>query len=119
MLLHSGTVREPTRLTARVFTGRTPCVRLDAYRDGDTFFVDIDLPRPDRTDVDVSADHDALTVRASRRGAAAQGTDGTVARQVDLSEKLDTDRLDARYDDDVLTVRIPILADDRRLAAAA
>jgi HSP20 family molecular chaperone IbpA len=42
-----------------------------------------------------------------------------VSRQVDLAETLDTDRLDARYDDDVLTVRIPIIADARRLAAAA
>ena len=118
MLLHSGTVRQPDRLTARVFTGRTPCVRLDAYRDGDTFFVDIDLPRPDRAEVDVSTGPDALTVRASRR-AAAQRPAAVVSRQVHLAETLDTDRLDARYDDDVLTVRIPIIAEARQLAAAA
>jgi HSP20 family protein len=117
MLLHSGTVRQPDRLAARVFTGRTPCVRLDAYRDGDTFFVDIDLPRPDPARIDVSTGPDAFTVRASR-GGAAQRRAAVVSRQVDLAETLDTDRLDASYDDDVLTVRIPIIADARRLAAA-
>ena len=46
MLLRSATVRDLDRLTARVFdtATRTSGCRLDAYRDGETFFIDIDLP---------------------------------------------------------------------------
>ena len=111
MMLHNGAVRELDQLTARVFTGRTPCVRLDAHRDGDTFFVDIDLPSGP-AGVEVSTGRDALTIRAT--SAARAGTTHEVAP----AETLDTDRIDARYDHGELTVRIPVIAGDREPAAA-
>jgi HSP20 family protein len=119
MLLHSGAVRDPERLTARVFdraTRRSGC-RLETYREGDTFYVDIDLPGVDPADIDFVVDHDVLTVRAARR------RDGLVAgeRQIRLHESLDTDRLEARYEDGQLTLRIPVIeaaaaSEDRKAA---
>ncbi len=119
---HHGTVRKPDRLTARVFDSATrgAGARLDAYRDGDTFYIDIDLPGVDPADIDVMADRHVLTVRCARRRPERAGRTGTVTRQVPLPGNLDTDHLDARYDDGVLTLHIPV-ADSGRpdLAAAA
>ncbi len=111
MMLHNGAVRELDQLTARVFTGRTPCVRLDAHRDGDTFFVDIDLPEGP-AGVEVSPGRDALTIRATAEAPA------ETTRAVALAETLDTDRIDAHYDHGELTVRIPVITGDRAPAAA-
>ena len=66
-------------------------------------------PGVDPAAIDISVDDDVLTVRAERK----PGDDAapeTVQREVDLSDKLDTDRLDAGYDNGVLTLRIPISA---------
>jgi HSP20 family protein len=108
MLLHSGAVRDPERLTARVFdraTRRSGC-RLETYREGDTFYIDIDLPGVDPADIDFVVDHDVLTVRAARR----EGLRLVAGeRQIRLHESLDTDRLEARYEDGQLTLRIPIV----------
>ena len=112
MMLHIGAVRELDQLTARVFTGRTPCVRLDAHRDGDTFYVDIDLPGAGPAGVDVSTGADAVTVRVSTDPAA------TPSRAVALTETLDTDRIDAGYEAGELTVRIPVLTGDQALTTA-
>jgi HSP20 family protein len=114
MLLRNATVRDFDRLTARVFdtATRTSGCRLDAYRDGDTFYIDIDLPGIDPADIDVAVDGTVLTVRAERQHPDRPGQTvrrmGTCSRQVELSDTLDTDRLEARYDNGVLTLRIPV-----------
>ncbi len=110
-------------LTARVFDSDTlhhGC-RLDAYREGDTFYIDIDLPGIDPVTIDVAVHDSILTVRAERTPAEREGrrrvvTDrpgGTVTRRVVRSDAMDTDRLDARYDDGVLTLRIPLAEPSR------
>lgn len=114
MLLGSATVRDLDRLTARVFdsANRTSGARFDAYRIDDTFHIDIDLPGVDPAGIDISADDESLTVRCERRRVEGEPSPGE--RQVSLSEALDTDdaldtdRLDARYESGVLTVRIPV-----------
>jgi HSP20 family protein len=106
------------RLTTRVFDSatRTTGARLDAYREGDSFFIDIDLPGVDPASIDVTVDRKVLSVRAERKRAEREGVKyvvaerpmGPVSRQVFLSDSLDTDRLDARYDNGVLTLSIPV-----------
>ncbi|WP_430783576.1 Hsp20/alpha crystallin family protein [Actinoplanes sp. G11-F43] len=106
-------------LNARVLDGsaRTLGARLDAYREDDTFYIDIDLPGVDPATIDITVDGRVLTVRAERRRpdggtrrlVVAERPMGTVTRQVHLSERLDTDRLEARYDNGVLTLIIPVL----------
>ena len=120
MVLRNATMRDHDRLTARVIDShtRTSGCRLETYRDRDRFYVDIDLPGVDPASIDIAVEGRLLTVRAER-GTAAGGTGrsaGEVSREAVLSETLDTDRLDARYENGVLTLRIPIAGD---LAAAA
>jgi HSP20 family protein len=113
MLLHHGAVREPERLTARVYDSATrgSGCRLETYRDGDTFHVDIDLPGVDPADIDFSIDNQVLTLRAARRRDGLRLVTGE--KHIPLSDSLDTDRLEARYEDGQLTLRIPIVESSR------
>ena len=131
MLLRNATVRDLDRLTARVFdtASRTSGARLDAYRIDETFHIDIDLPGVDPAGIDITVDNKVLTVRAERkrvegenvRYLVAERPVGSVSRQVFLSDTLDTDRLDARYENGVLTLRIPVRekAEPRKIEVAA
>jgi HSP20 family protein len=131
MLLRNVTVRDLDRLTARVFDSatRSSGARLDAYRIDDTFYIDIDLPGVDPAGIDVTVDRKVLTVRAERKRVerddlellVAERPFGPVRRQVFLSDTLDTDRLDAKYENGVLTLSIPVLekAQPRRIEIAA
>lgn len=131
MLLRSATVRDLDRLTARVYdsTSRSTGARLDAYRIDDTFHIDIDLPGVDPAGIDITVDRKVLTVRAERkrvegenvRYLVAERPTGPVSRQVFLSDTLDTDRLDARYENGVLTLSIPMRekAEPRKIEIAA
>ena len=131
MLLRSATVRDLDHLTARVFDSatRSSGARLDAYRIDDTFFIDIDLPGVDPVGIDVTVDRKVLTVRAERKRPSAEGLRllvaerpmGPISRRVFLSETLDTDRLEARYDNGVLTLSIPVIeaAKPRKVEIAA
>lgn len=119
------------RLTTRVFDSatRSAGARLDAYREGDSFSIDIDLPGVEPADIDVTVDRKVLTIRAERKRERREGVDyvvterpmGPVSRQVLLSDSLDTDRLDARYDNGVLTLTIPVTekARPRKIEVAA
>ena len=131
MLLRSATVRDLDRLTARVFDSatRNSGARLDAYRIDDTFHIDIDLPGVDPAGIDITVDNKVLTVRAERkrvegdnvRYLVAERPTGPASRQVFLSDTLDTDRLDARYENGVLTLSIPVRekAEPRKIEVAA
>jgi HSP20 family protein len=119
------------RLTTRVFDSatRSAGARLDAYRQGDSFYIDIDLPGVDPAGIDITVDRKVVTVRAQRKRAERDGVQyvvterpmGPVSRQVFLSDSLDTDRLDARYDNGVLTLSIPVTekAKPRKFEVAA
>ena len=119
------------RLTTRVFDSatRTGGARLDAYHEGESFFIDIDLPGVDPASIDITVDRKVLSVRAERKRVEREGVTyvvaerpmGPVSRQVFLSDSLDTDRLDARYDNGVLTLSIPVTekAKPRKFEVAA
>jgi HSP20 family protein len=131
MLLRNATVRDLDRLTARVFDSatRSSGARLDAYRIDETFHIDIDLPGVDPAGIDITVDNKVLTVRAERKRAegenvrylVAERPVGSVGRQVFLSDTLDTDRLDAKYENGVLTLSIPVRekAQPRKIEVAA
>lgn len=120
MLMRTDPFRELDRLTQQVFGApgtwsRPSAMPMDAYRDGDEFVVCFDLPgiTPDAIELDV--ERNVLTVKAERRPI---GKDvemqvserplGAFSRQLFLGDTLDTDRIDAKYDAGVLTLRIPI-----------
>src|ERR1041384_455243 len=95
------------RLTARVTSTRTTGCRLQTYRDGDTYVIDIDLPGVDPADIDFAIDGNVLTVRAERVRTAAEVAAAPAegcSKQVVLADELDTDQIDARYDNGALTL---------------
>jgi HSP20 family protein len=119
MLMRFDPFRELDRLTDEAFAAtrsRTTPMPLDAYRDGERFFVTIDLPGVDPASIDVSVEKNVLTVSAERRIGRTEGQEwvvaerrpGTFTRQLFLGDTLDTDAIAARYEHGVLTLEIPV-----------
>ena len=89
---------------------------MDAYRRGDRFFVHLDLPGVEADSIDLTCDENVLTVNAERRFPSEEGDQivvqerpqGTFSRQLLLSDALDSGRIEASYDEGVLTLAIPI-----------
>lgn len=89
---------------------------MDAYRRGDEFIAEFDLPGVDRDSIDVTVERDVLEVTAQRAVRYAEGDDvlvaerprGTVNRQLFLGQGLDTEQITASYADGVLTVVLPV-----------
>lgn len=88
---------------------------MDAWRDGDQFIVEFDLPGVQPESFDLDVDRHVLTIRAERppfdQGndmVAAERPRGVFSRQLFLAENLDTDRIEASYQDGVLRLVIPV-----------
>jgi HSP20 family protein len=88
---------------------------MDAWREGDTFTIEFDLPgvAPDSIDLDV--ERNVLTVRAERVARngdwellASERPRGMFSRQLVLGDNLDLDRIEASYDSGVLRLRVPV-----------
>jgi HSP20 family protein len=91
-------------------------VPMDAYRRGDQFLIHLDLPGVDPDAIDLTVEQNVLTIRAERGYEPEEGDElliserpqGTFTRQLLLGESLDTDSLEADYEQGVLTLRIPV-----------
>jgi HSP20 family protein len=128
MLMRTDPFRDPfrdfERLTQQLFGNSAPGtwsrpnpMPMDAYRSGDEFIVSFDLPgvTPDAIDLDV--ERNVLTVKAERRPMVvsedaqmqiAERPLGVFSRQLFLGDTLDADRIEAGYENGVLTLRIPV-----------
>ena len=108
---------------------RRPAIPMDAYRHGDHVTVHLDLPGVDPSSIDLTVEKNVLTVSAERRWqrdeseevVVAERPQGSFSRQLFLSEGLDADHIEARYELGVLTVRIPVAeaAKPRKVEIAA
>ncbi len=93
-----------------------PGAPMDAYRHGDRFIVQFDLPGVDPASIDLTVEKNVLNVTATRRRAFAEGDEVLVAeraqgefrRQLFLGEQLDTDNIGAEYEDGVLTLTLSV-----------
>jgi HSP20 family protein len=117
MLMRTDPFRDLDRLTQQVFgTAARPAVMaMDAWREGDTFTVEFDLPGIDVDSIDLDVERNVLTVRAdrpSREGiaelVAAERPRGVFSRQLILGDNLDTDKIAASYHGGVLRLEIPV-----------
>ena len=118
MLMRTDPFRDFDRLAQQVLgtPARPAAMPIDAYRHGDEFVVEFDLPGVDTGSIDLTVEKNVLTVHAQRARASLEGVEllvgerpqGTFSRQLFLGEGLDTDRIDANYADGVLTLRLPI-----------
>ncbi|NMR28747.1 Hsp20/alpha crystallin family protein [Crystallibacter degradans] len=118
MLMRTDPFRELDRLTQQVFGSQTrpAAMPMDAWREGDEFVVELDLPGVDPATIDLDVERNVLTVAAERKSrlddekevVAAERPTGTFSRQLVLGDTLDTDKVTANYDAGVLALRIPI-----------
>ena len=113
---------DPFRDIDRVFeqlagTASRPAVmHIDAEREGDWFTVYFDLPGVDPDSIDLTVERNVLQVKAQRQRHTKEGVESVIAerpmgvfsRQLFLGDTLDTDNLQASYDNGVLTLRIPV-----------
>lgn len=136
MLMRTDPFRDLDRLAQQMFgtgtgTGtnaRPAAMPMDAYRDGNTFIVQFDLPGVDPGAIDLDVERNVLTVRAERKPSHPDDVDVVVAerprgvftRQLFLGDTLDADRIDAHYDAGVLTLQIPVAdqAKPRKIAVS-
>src|SRR6476661_1958888 len=120
MLMRTDPFRDLERLTQQVFgpngtLARPSVMPMDAWRDGDTFHVEFDLPGVNRDSIDIDVERNVVTVRAERPArasdaelVAAERPRGVFSRQLVLGDNLDTERIAATYDAGVLTLSIPV-----------
>lgn len=120
LLRNTDPFRDLDRLTQQLMgtTNRPTVMPMDAWREGDRFVIEFDLPgvAPDSIDLDV--ERNVLTVRAERVERVARNGDwealaserprGAFSRQLVLGDNLDLDRIEAGYTDGVLRLVVPV-----------
>ena len=130
MLMRFDPFREADRLSQQLWNGgRSPMMPMDAYRQGDEFVIQMDLPGVDPGSIDLTVEKNVLTVSATREWKRPEGDQvvvserpqGTFSRQLFLGESLDSDRIAAKYDNGVLAITVPIAqaAKPRKVQIAA
>lgn len=118
MLMRTDPFRDIDRLAEAFFgtPGRPAVMHVDAERDGDWFNVYFDLPGVDPDSIDLTVERNVLSVKAQRQRTQRDGVEtviserpmGTFSRQLFLGDTLDTDKLEAHYENGVLILRIPV-----------
>ena len=132
MLMRTDPFRELDRLTQQMFgadgtLARPSVMPMDAWRDGDTFHVEFDLPGISPDSIDLDIERNVVTVKAERPPRAsdaeliaAERPRGVFSRQLFLGDTLDTDRITAAYESGVLRLTIPVAerAKPRKIAVS-
>jgi HSP20 family protein len=109
--------RDFERLATQVLgtTNRPAVMPMDAWRQGDVFQIEFDLPGVSPESIDLDVERNVLTVRAERVGRngdwemlASERPRGVFSRQLVLGDNLDLDQIEAHYDAGVLSLSIPV-----------
>ncbi|PZS13680.1 MAG: hypothetical protein DLM57_16095 [Pseudonocardiales bacterium] len=120
MLMRTDPFRELDRLSQQLAgslgtSARPTAMPMDAWRAGEEFVVEFDLPGVDPGSVDLDVERNVLTVKAERPHLngdheliASERPRGVFSRQLILGDNLDTERVRAGYEAGVLTLRIPV-----------
>jgi HSP20 family protein len=117
MLMRTDPFRELDRLTQQVFgtVARPAPMPMDAWRDGDTFHIEFDLPGVRADSIDLDVERNVLTVRADRPSRdgnveliASERPSGVFSRQLILGDNVDLDNISASYHDGVLALEVPV-----------
>jgi HSP20 family protein len=119
MLMRTDPFREFDRLAQQLIgagtTSRPAVMPMDAWREGDTFVIEFDLPGVQPETLDIDVERNVLTVRAERPARngdwemlASERPTGLFSRQLVLGDNLDLEKIDAAYDAGVLRLRVPV-----------
>ena len=116
-------IRRAHRLANRRFAGYNTAERhdwsipLDIVRDGDAVTVKASLPGVLPEDIDVTIEGGVLTIKADTKVEEERKDGGYVVRErragsfhrsLRLSEHVDTDNVEPRYENGVLTITLPV-----------
>jgi HSP20 family protein len=102
-------------LLSRTASGPRP-MPVDLYREGDQYVLAADMPGIDPDSIDVDVDGQLLTLRAERtadrrtdvKWLSSERPSGSFLRQFSLGQGVDPARIEANYNNGVLTVMIPV-----------
>ncbi|MFF4229620.1 Hsp20/alpha crystallin family protein [Streptomyces sp. NPDC001820] len=135
MLMGTDAFREIDRLTQQLLGtsgtwSRPSAMPMDAYREGDEYVINLDLPGVTTDAIDIDVEPNMLTVKAERRPATnaddvqmelSERPLGVFSRRLMPADTLDTEHIKADYEAGVLTLRIPIAerAKPRKIAIGA
>ena len=109
--------RDFDRLTQQLFgtTNRPAVMPMDAWREGDRFVIEFDLPGVARESIDLDVERNVLTVRAERVARngdwemlASERPRGVFSRQLVLGDNLDLEHIEATYEGGVLRLAVPV-----------
>ncbi len=109
--------RDLDRLTQQLLgtTNRPAVMPMDAWREGERFVIEFDLPGVARESIDIDVERNVLTVRAERlprngdwQMLASERTAGSFSRQLVLGDNVDLDRIEANYEGGVLRLVVPV-----------
>lgn len=132
MLMRTDPFRELDRLTQQMLgtngtLARPAVMPMDAWRNGDIFHVELDLPGVNPDSIELDVERNVVTIKAERPSRdndveliAAEQPRGVFSRQLILGDNLDTEQIDASYDAGVLALQIPVAerAKPRRISVA-
>src|SRR3954468_20667142 len=117
MLMRTEPFRDIDRMFEQVpgTLSRPAVMHVDAERDGDWFNVYFDLPGVDPDSIDLTVERNVLSVKAEPQRQQKEGVEtviserpmGVFSRQLFLGDTLNTDKLEATYDNGVLALHIP------------
>ncbi|MFC4607259.1 Hsp20/alpha crystallin family protein [Streptomyces maoxianensis] len=134
MLMRTDAFREIHRTQQLLGTSgtwsRPSAMPMDAYREGDEYVINIDLPGVTTDAIVIDVEPNMLTVKAERRPATnaddvqmelSERPLGVFSRRLMPADTLDTEHIKADYEAGVLTLRIPIAerAKPRKIAIGA
>ncbi len=109
--------REFDRLTNQLLgtTNRPAVMPMDAWREGDRFILEFDLPGVSHDSIDLDVERNVLTVRAERVARngdwemlATERPRGVFSRQLVLGDNLDLEKIEASYEGGVLRLLVPV-----------
>jgi HSP20 family protein len=117
MLRSTDPFRDFDRLTQQLLgtTNRPAVMPMDAWREGDRFVLEFDLPGVSFETIDLDVERNVLTVRAERvrqngdwEMLASERPAGLFSRQLVLGDNLDLTAIDATYEGGTLRLTIPV-----------
>jgi HSP20 family protein len=117
LLRNTDPFRDFDRLTQQLLgtTNRPVVMPMDAWREGDRFVIELDMPGVSPESIDLDVERNVLTVsaeRVSRNGdwemLASERPRGRFSRQLVLGDNLDLERIEAGYEGGVVRLTVPV-----------
>src|SRR5690349_4141027 len=129
MLMRSDPFGAFDRLSELWPSERAPFMPMDAYRQGNEYVIEVEVPGVEPSAIEVSTEQHSLTVRAKRELQRPEGADlmaaerpsGEFTRSLLLSDSFDLQHIEANCQHGVLTLRVPLSekATARKIEVAA